>query len=418
MTLFWLLAAGLILLTYILFWWSLHRRTRPQDSDSQLAAVIDAHRQRRQELEQELAEEKIDQNQFEQLVTELDRDLLDLSNSASAPETIHPIQGLMPIFATLAVMPLVALSLYFAVGRPDLLGKAPATRAGESNMAVAAGNPKAMPPSLEEGLKKLKARLEADPDNVEDWVLLGRTYMATNQMQKALETFRHAMQLEPDNPEVKLFYAESLAHIHGNRLVGEPKKLILAVVEQYPENTHALWLAGMTALQENKPGEVERYWNRLLAQLPEGSEKRQQLVAMLNKLGITTSATGSSSQKTQATKPSVAVRVTITLSPELNGRARPEDPVYIFAKAAKGPPMPLAIVRKQVKDLPLSVTLDDTQAMMPQMKISNFDQVVIGARIAKSGNAQGAPGDLEGWSQPVTTRQPDTVDLVINQIRS
>lgn len=418
MTLFWLLAAGLILLTYTLFWWSLHRRPRPEDSDSQLAAVIDAHRQRRQELEQELAEEKIDQDQFDQLVTDLDRDLLDLSNSASAPETIHPIQGLMPIFATLAVLPLVALSLYFAVGRPDLIGKAHAARSMASASTAPANNRQAMPPSLDEGLKKLKARLQADPDNVDDWVLLGRTYMATNQMEKALETFRHAMELAPANPEVKLFYAESLAHSHGNRLEGEPKKLIMTVLEQHPENTHALWLAGMTALQENKPGEVQRYWTQLLDQLPEGSEKRQQLVAMLNKLGITTSGGGSSSQQAQATAPSVAVRVTISLSPELNGRAKPDDPVYIFARAAKGPPMPLAIVRKQVKDLPISVTLDDTQAMMPQMKLSNFDQVVVGARVAKSGNAKGAPGDLEGWSQPLTTRETTTVKLVIDQIRS
>ena len=80
--------------------------------------------------------------------------------------------------------------------------------------------------------------------------------------------------------------------------------------------------------------------------------------------------------------------------------------------------MPLAIVRKQVRDLPLSVTLDDTQAMMPQMKLSNFDQIVVGARVARSGNAKGAPGDLEGWSQPVTTRETTTVNLVIDQIRS
>jgi cytochrome c-type biogenesis protein CcmH len=75
--------------------------------------------------------------------------------------------------------------------------------------------------------------------------------------------------------------------------------------------------------------------------------------------------------------------------------------VFIFAQAAQGPKMPLAIVRKQVKDLPYPFSLDDSMAMSPAMKISSFPDVVVAARVSKSGNAMPQAGDLEGTSKPV-----------------
>jgi len=423
MTLFWLMAAGLILLSYALFWWSLHRQSSAADADTQIAAILDAHRQRRRELEQELAEEKIDREQFDQLIAELNRDLLDLTPDTSETDPAKHLQGLLPIFATLAVLPLVGLSLYFAVGRPDLIGQAHASRIAEATQApkhAKSGSgttgQKSAPPSLETGIQRLQERLQANPDSLDDWVLLGRTYIATNQMEKALETFRHAMELAPDNPDVKLFYAEALARSQGEKFSGEPEKLILSILKQSPNQPHALWLAGLAALQQNQPAKAEPYWQRLLAQLPPTSEKRQQLAMMMEKVGMNVATAVDTPTKPQAA--AGAIQVTVSLSSKLASQAGPEDVVYIFARAAHGPPMPLAIVRKRVKDLPVTVTLDDTQAMMPQMKLSNFDRVVIGARVAKSGNAKGSPGDLEGLSQPIAIDQKKKITLVINRIRS
>ena len=96
-----------------------------------------------------------------------------------------------------------------------------------------------------------------------------------------------------------------------------------------------------------------------------------------------------------------AIAGTVTLSPALAKSAGPNDTVFIFARAAQGPKLPLAVLRKQVKDLPVTFALDDSMAMQPEMKISNFPEVIVGARVSKSGNAAPQAGDLEGLSKPV-----------------
>jgi cytochrome c-type biogenesis protein CcmH len=83
-------------------------------------------------------------------------------------------------------------------------------------------------------------------------------------------------------------------------------------------------------------------------------------------------------------------------------QAKPEDTVFVFARPAEGARMPLAILRKQVKDLPLQFTLDDSMAMSPANALSGASKVVVGARVSKSGNAMPQPGDLSGQSAPVS----------------
>jgi len=123
-------------------------------------------------------------------------------------------------------------------------------------------------------------------------------------------------------------------------------------------------------------------------------------------------ATAPAAPAAQAT--GAAIQVSVALSPELAAQAAPEDTVFIFARAESGPRMPLAIVRKQVRDLPVTVTLDDSLAMSPVMVISKFEQVTVGARISKSGNAMPQSGDLQGTVTPVATRDAAPVELTID----
>ncbi len=404
MTAFWLTAAALILAAYLLFWWTLRKPPR-LSAEADLEANLAAHRQRRRELARELNDGKIDREQYEQLLAELDRDLLELSDKA-ATEDKPSHRGMMSVFAVLATMPLAAMALYFSLGRPDLLdGRTTQTQSPT-------------PPSLESAIAKIEARLKQHPDDLEGWVLLARSYQATRQADKALEAYRQALKLAPDHPDIQVRYAEALAQSRGGDLSGEPEKILQEVLKRYPDHPYALWLAGMAALHAGDRANAQRHWERLLAQMPQGSEPRRQLTAMMRKAGLAVPETDGEPAGQTAAGGS-AVQVTVRLDPKLAAKAEPDDPVFIFARAAEGPPMPLAIVRKQVRDLPVTVTLDDSLAMMPQMKLSRFSKVLIGARVAKSGNAKGAPGDLEGWTRPVTLGQDESsVTVVITQVRS
>ncbi|BCX82223.1 cytochrome c-type biogenesis protein CcmH [Methylomarinovum caldicuralii] len=402
MIVFWLIAAGLILAAYLLFWWTLRRPPR-LDTQIDLQANLTAHRQRRRELEQERAEGKIDQAQYEQLLAELDRDLLDLSEKHNRGKSRPPYHGIVPVFLALGLIPLAAMMLYFSLGRPDLLNPRAIPQAQKN-----------APPSLEEAIAKIERRLQDNPNDLEGWVLLARSYQATGRIDKALAAYRKALALAPDNPDLEVRYAEALAQSKGGDLSGEPLTIIRKVLETHPDHPYALWLAGMAALHAGDRDSAQRYWNKLLAQMPPGSQPYRQLTAMMQKAGLQVPQ----SSAPQPAAGGASVQVTVRLSPELAARAKPDDPVYVFAKAASGPPMPLAIVRKQVRDLPLTVTLDDSMAMMPQLKLSRFPKVIIGARVAKSGNAQGAPGDLEGQSTPAAVSGHPRVELVIDQVRS
>ena len=109
-----------------------------------------------------------------------------------------------------------------------------------------------------------------------------------------------------------------------------------------------------------------------------------------------------------------AIQVNVSLDPQLAAQAQPDDTVFIFARAAQGPRMPLAIVRKQVRDLPLSVSLDDSLAMSPAMVLSKFTEVTVGARISRSGNAMPQSGDLQGSKSPVVVGKDSNVEITID----
>ena len=120
--------------------------------------------------------------------------------------------------------------------------------------------------------------------------------------------------------------------------------------------------------------------------------------------------------RSQSALPVRSIKVAVKLSPALAGKVAPGDTVFIFARAAQGPKMPLAIVRMQMKDLPTTVTLDDSMAMVPDMKMSNFPELVIGARVSKSGDAIPKPGDLEGYAPPLKTGAAGPVEVVIGSV--
>jgi cytochrome c-type biogenesis protein CcmH len=252
-------------------------------------------------------------------------------------------------------------------------------------------------------------RLKEHPEDAEGWMMLGRSYAVLGRSKEASDAYAAAAARTPKDAQLLADYADALAMAQGRRLEGEPEKLIARALAADPENVKANLLAGTVAFNRGDYATATGHWQRILARVPPESEVAQQLQAAIADARGQTAGASNRAPATAAGR----VRGVVKLAPALAAKASPGDTVFIFARAAQGQRMPLAIVRKQVRDLPFEFTLDDSTAMSPAMKLSGQQRVVIGARVSKSGNATPQPGDLEGSTPPVAVGA-ERVNLVID----
>jgi cytochrome c-type biogenesis protein CcmH len=205
----------------------------------------------------------------------------------------------------------------------------------------------------------------------------------------------------PDDAQLLADYADALAMAQGRRLQGEPEKIVARALAADPNNIKALALAGTAAFDRKNYAEAVRHWERIGQLIPAGSEFADSLQASIAEARELGGIRAPQAKAAVAANRSGSVSGIAKLAPGLAGKVAPTDTVFIFARAAEGPRMPLAILRKRARELPVSFELDDSMAMSPQMKLSSFTHVVVGARVSKSANATPQPGDLQGLSAPI-----------------
>jgi cytochrome c-type biogenesis protein CcmH len=361
------------------------------DRDASNVAIL---RDQLAELHADLGRGAIGPEQFGQAKRELERRVLE---EVSAAPAAAPQRGTPLAAAALAgLVPVAAVLLYLFVGTPDALG--PQARVG-----AAEGGHEVTREQVEKMVADLAARLEREPDNVNGWVVLARSYYVMNRFDDAAKAYERAVALVPNDPDLLADYADTLAVTTRGNLAGRPLELAKRALAADPTHWKALALIGTEAFNRKDYKAAVEYWERLKASAPPGSPIAQSIdasIAEARELG---------GMKVAAKPPAPAVaapaggRVAgkVDLSPGLKGKVEPTDTVFVFARAAEGPRMPLAILRRQVKDLPFEFALDDSMAMAPNMNLSSFPDVVVGARVSRSGNATPQSGDLEGVSKPV-----------------
>lgn len=319
-----------------------------------------------------------------QLLTELE-----LEPTPPPPELTGG-HGRKTILIVLFLLPLLAGSSYLLVGRPDLLDHSPLETARRD----------------QEVIRQLAERLKTTPDDLQGWVLLGRSLLTTQRPKEAAKAFETATRLSKNNPDIAVLWAEAQAEAQEGRLEGQPAETIQHILKEHPRHRMALWLGGLAAAQAGQVEEARGLWRQLRGDLPDGSPEQQELDGYLGQLGpepSTKSAQGAS------------VRVRVQLDPRFKTEVQAEEAVFIFARSPEGPPMPLAVIRKQVRDLPIEVVLDDRLAMRPGLELSGQPRVVIGARISRNGQPVAQSGDLEGFTPPVKPGDPALQAVTINQ---
>lgn len=250
---------------------------------------------------------------------------------------------------------------------------------------------------------RLAARLKDQPGDAEGWAMLARSYSVLGQHPEALKAYEKAVALRKDDPMLLADYADSLAIQQDRKLAGAPMRQVERALKLDPRNVKALSLAGTDAYERNDFRAAVKFWEQAVNIGPADSPIVQQLEGSLAEARTRGGLPAPAAKETAMPKASSlgSVSGTVTLSAALKAQAQPDDTVFVFARATEGSRMPLALLRKQVKDLPLQFSLDDSMAMTPANKLSDAKQVIVGARVSKSGNAAPQPGDLSGQTGPV-----------------
>ncbi len=381
-------------------------------------------RERLQQLKKQHAEGAIGRKAFETGKAQLEREILDavLAGATPAGGAAAPRPSRAMTAGLLSFVVVLAVAGYAWTGSPGVpsAGAPSAVTAGGDG-----GNPHtgsaAEEAQFAAAVDQLAERLKGQPDDAEGWAMLARSYGMLGRLDDALPAYEKAVALQGQDARLLADYADTLAVKNNRNIEGEPLKLVERALKIDPTNLKALSLAGAAAFNRQDYAGAVRYWEQVAAHAPPDSPYLPQVQSSIAEarqrgaLGPTAAAAPAAAQPAAAVAAAAApvakdapaaaaggtIRGTVRLAPALAAMASPTDTVFIMARPAEGSRMPLAILRKQVRDLPAEFTLDDSLAMSPAAKLSLFPKVVVAARVTKSGQAAQSAGDLVGQSAPV-----------------
>ena len=366
---------------------------------------------------------------YQQMHDELETTLaIDLSNQSNLPSadatSVAPKSKFTAILVGLFI-PVLAVFTYAQLGDFNA-----ATGVAVKSVEIPAGEDGRPKMTIEEAIAKLEQRLAADPENPDGWFMLAKTYMSTQQYQKSANAYKKVIDIVGDEVQVLLGYADALAMSEGGKLTGKAKPIVEKIMQIAPNSPTVLWMAGTAESQQGNFKQALTYWYKLnpmldaepeaqrqLSQLIQGAEGQlgADLVAELKAAAPQAEEPGAAAPQAAGAKAQIIV--TVDLDSTLQDKVNPTDTLFVFAKALQGPPMPLAAVKLTAGALPITVTLDDSMAMMPQMSLSKFENVKVSAVISKSGQPGAKLGDLFVELSPVNVFSGAKVSLVINQIK-
>lgn len=412
-------AVAMVCITVLLLLRPWQRRTTdPVATARDINAGI--YRDQLSELERDLNAATIARADYEQARAELQRRLLDDTAAADAPA--QPITGSSRTGLILALaVPLLATGLYAWRGTPAALLQTPAPQA----QAAAAPQHRLTAADIDGMLNSLTARLAKNPDDPKGWAMLARSYRALGRLPQAQNAFAHIGDSLNQDPLLLTEYADVLATIAGGNITGKPLELVMTALELDPNNGMALSLAATEAYKRRDFTQAAMYWERLLSLVPPDSDDAKWLIKTLAEIrdpkanaqpGAAQAATAVATASPATAAAGAFVSGSVSLSPALAAKTLPTDTVFVFARAADGPRLPLAVQRARVADLPLKFKLDDSMAVSPQFKLSSATQVRIEARVSRSGDASPAHGDLIGASALTALGAAD-VSFQIDQVR-
>lgn len=389
-------AAALTLAVVALVLLPLLLKDRERQIGSSRALSIAVLRDQMSDLEDQRKDGLLDSALFVEEQAELERRALEdgaASRSASPTGTGRRLA----LAAVLGMaMPALVVGLYLKLGTPDSLKPQAAAEAGSHALT---------PQQIQAMADKLAERLQANPDDGEGWLMLGRSYGALGRYAEATAAFGRATMLLPPNANLLADYADVTAMAQGRRLSGEPEKIIARALSIDPRHIKSLALQGSAAFERGDFNGAILSWRTILTLVPPESSVAQSIGNSIadaqRRMGAPVAqAGGQVAAQPVATGPS-SVSGTVVLAPGLAGKLPAEGTLFVFARNVDGSRVPLAMARVNGAKLPYTFKLDDSMSMAPNVRLSSAKSVLIGARVSSSGEALAKPGDFEGFSAPV-----------------
>ena len=401
---FWILVAALLALALILLLLPLLRGSGKALEDQRQQQNVRIAQEKKAQLDSQLAAGELDQAGYDAAYAELQASLaLELERAEAGGEDRRG-KWMAPI--VLLAIPCASIAMYLVYGEYRVI---------QNPQLVEAAQPTDQAPqmSLPEMVAVIENRLSENPEDVEAWFMLGRARMAGQEFDAAVTAFRRSNELMQNEPGIMFALADAIAMQNNGSMQGEPEALVQRGLQIAPRFPNGLWLAGMAAEQRGDFASAHRYWSLLLPQLGSNPQSAAEVREMLASLEMR-----DPSLAAPAVSSAGALEVAVDISDELRGRASPDTAVFVYAKAMQGPPMPLAVKRLQLRDLPTRLSLSDGDAMMPGLTLSSFDQVVVGARVSFSGNPVAQAGDFYTEQDGIDSRQPPAeISLVIDSVK-
>ena len=419
----------------------LRNRSKPTDDAVALsteAANLEAFRVQRREIESEFARGLLTEAARDHALDELARRMVgevDLQEKIEAGQAVsgkNAGKSAWVLGFGISLFVVVGASFGYAMwgnrAGGDVAGMAAAMGAATTAGGMAAGGVDADPAMSDKQVlalvENLAKKMAENPGDPRGWILLARSQNALGQYAAAAKAFARAAALTPNDAQLLADYADAQVMVQEGKFDGKPRELINAALKADPTNMKALALAGTSEMRAgNKPAAL-KHWQKLQTLVPKDSDDYQQVAAIIVEINTGKPAfPGQAAAPVAESTPAAPVANTsgkvvsgqINLAAELKANIAKGDTLFVFARAAEGPKMPLAIIKIPVPEWPYKFSLNDAMAMTPAMSLSSFSSVVIEARISKSGDAKLQPGDLLGVSEALKPSAAN-VGVTINKV--
>lgn len=402
MTLFWIFSALLLIAALLLLLWPVLAGRKDQAEEDRTALNIALYEEHVAELEAQHASGALSAEKLAEGRLEADRELLD-DTDVGCPKQSANLGNALPLIAAF-LLPIVGFGLYMHWGSSDKVA-----------LTLSLSE---QPKTIDEMIQRLEDTVRLQPESVDAWYFLGRSYMSEQRPKDAARAYEKTIELVGRQPDLLGQWAQALYFANNNQWNTELQELVDEALRQDPNETTSLGLVGIAAFEDKRFQDAINAWTQLSKGLDPQDPSYQAIQTGIERarsslgdlrpplIAVPTVAEPTTLEASVvATEAPVAptavsefkLLIDVTLSAELTQQAAAADTVFVFARAESGPPMPLAAKRLTVADLPASIALTDADSLLPQLPLSSIGRLKLQASISSTGDAMQA----EWSSEPI-----------------